>query len=201
MMKTRHWIALALLGLFGACTYRFVDGLRTDVYRGQVVDAERGTPIPEVVVTVVWYRAGFGIETHALSLLNAQETLTDANGRFSLKVSSGLDWNPLSARVNDPKIVIYKPGYKPLWGATAAEHGFESKNALIAALEAGTTIRLRTLEAAKQSNKRYTSPGEVLPGGGVPPERIPNLIRAINLQSKIAGVEPYPEPTQKGTVR
>ena len=48
MMKTRHWIALALLGLFGACTYRFVDGLRTDVYRGQVVDAEEGRRYPRL---------------------------------------------------------------------------------------------------------------------------------------------------------
>jgi hypothetical protein len=199
-MKPRYWVALALLGLLGACTYRFLGGLRTDVYHGQVIDAERGTPISEAVVTVVWYRAGIAIESHPLSLLDAQETVTDNDGRFSLRVSPGLDWNPLSTRVDEPAIVIYKPGYEPLWAATAVDKGFQTNDDLVSAMKAGTTIKLRTLEAAKLSNTRYASPGEVLPGGSIPAERIPNLMRAINLQSKMAGIGLYPEPTQKGTV-
>jgi hypothetical protein len=198
-MKPRHWVALVLLGLFGACTYGFLGGLRTDVYHGQVVDAERGTPIPEAVVTVVWYRAGLALESHPLSLLAAQETLTNSDGGFSLTVSPGLDWNPLSTRVDEPAVVIYKPGYEPLWAATAVDKGFQTNDDLVAALKAGTTIKLRTLEALKLSKTRYASPGEVLPGGSDPRHHIPNLMRAINLQRKMAGLQPYPDQTQKGT--
>jgi len=200
-MKTRYWIALGLLCLFGACTYRFLGGLRTDVYHGQVVDAQRGTPIAEAAVTVVWYRAGIGIDSHPLSLLNAQETVTDANGRFSMTVSSGLDWNPLSTRDDAPEIVIYKPGYEPLSGATTVRQGFKTIEMLVAGLTAGITIKLRTLEAARLHDTEYTDPGSVLPGTSIPPERIPNLMRAINVQRKMAGLrQPLPVLTEKGTV-
>jgi hypothetical protein len=200
-MKLRHYIALGLLALFGGCSYRFLGGLRSDVYQGQVVDAERGTPISQATVTVVWYRAGIGIETHALSLLTAQETVTDATGRFSLRVSPGLDWNPLTTRVDDPSIVIYKPGYQPLGDGTIIRYGFKDTESLVASLKAGTTIGLRTLEAAKKRTTEYVSPGSVLPGSSIPPERIPHLMRAINLQSKMAGTQPYPEPGQKESTR
>ena len=199
-MKPRYWIALVLLGLFGACSYRFLGGLRTYVFHGQVVDAERGTALSGAAVTVVWTRAGVGIESHALSLLNAQETVTDANGRFSMKVSSGLDWNPLSTRDDDPSIVIYQPGYEPLWAATIDRQGFKTTDMLVAALRAGLTIKLRTLEAAKLTAPRYFDEGSVLGAASVPRERIPNLMRAINAQRKMAGLQPLPEPTEKGTV-
>ena len=199
-MKPRYWILLAFLGLFGACTYRFLGGLRTDVYHGQVVDAEKGTPLSGAAVTVVWLRAGVGIESHDLSLLNAQETVTDSNGRFSLKVTSGLDWNPLSTRVDAPEIVIYTPGYEPLSGGTTVRHGFKTIEMLVAALQTGVTIKLRTLEAAKLTAPRYFDEGSVLGAASVPPERIPNLMRAINAQREMAGLQPLPVLTEKGTV-
>jgi hypothetical protein len=101
--------------------------------------------------------------------------------------------------VDEPAVVIYKPGYEPLWAATAVDKGFQTNDDLVAALKAGTTIKLRTLEALKLSKTRYASPGEVLPGGSDPRHHIPNLMRAINLQRKMAGLQPYPDQTQKGT--
>ena len=196
-MKARHWVLLAVLGLFGACSYRFLGGLRTAVYHGQVVDAERGTAIPEAVVTVVWYRAGIAFESHPKFLLNAHETVTDIDGRFSLQVSSGLDWNPISTRVDEPSIVVYKPGYEPLWGGTEIRYGFKG-NQLVESLKRGATIKLRTLEAAKLASTRYTDDGSVLPGASIPSERIPNLMRAINAQRKMAGLQPFSQPTEKG---
>jgi hypothetical protein len=127
--------------------------------------------------------------------------MTDTNGRFSLKVFPGLDWNPLSARRDDPSIVVYKPGYEPLGDMTVIRHGFKGSDSLVAALKAGTTIKLRTLETAKLSNTRYISLGEVLPGGDIPVGRIPGLVEAINRQRKRAGVEPYPKVKQKGIVQ
>ena len=198
-MKPRYWIAVALLGLFGTCGYRFLGGLRTDIYHGQVVDAERGASLPGAAVTVVWYRAGVGIESHPSSLLNAQETVTDATGQFSLKVSPGLDWNPLSTRVDDPKIIIYKPGYEPLWAATVVHQGLKDTHTLIARLKVGLVIKLRTLDAAKLNNTEYVDRAS-LPILSVPSERIPNLLRAINEQRKMAGLQPYPELTEKAAV-
>ncbi len=198
IVKPRHWVLLVLLGLFGACTYRFLGGLRTDVYHGQVVDAETGTPLSDAAVTVAWLRAGVGIDSHDLSLLNVQETVTDSSGRFSLKVTSGLDWNPLSTRVDDPMIVIYQPGYQPLSYGTEVRYGFKGDQ-LVAGLKAGITLKLRALEAAKESLRSYVSLGEVLLSASVPYNRIPNLMRAINLQRKIAGIDPYLLATEKGS--
>jgi hypothetical protein len=197
-MKPRHWIFLVLLGLFGACGYRFLGGLRTYVYHGQVMDAETLTPIPEAVVTVVWTRSSIGIDSHPSFLLNVQETVTDANGRFSLNVSPGLDWHPLSTRDDDPKIVIYKPGYQPLSYGTEIRYGFTDANPLVANLIAGATIKLRTVKAANKSDREYADQVGLFGGAAIIPESIPKLMREINAQRKSAGLQELPLSSKKG---
>src|SRR5437867_1950966 len=93
-MKRRDWVLLAFIVLFSFCTYRFLTGLLTDVYHGRVVEEEGGTPLAGAAVTVVWYRTPAIQMEGSLYFLSAQETTTDADGRFSLQVSPGLDWDP-----------------------------------------------------------------------------------------------------------
>lgn len=97
-------------------------------------------------------------------------------------------------------IVIYQPGYQPLPYGTEVRYGFKGDQ-LVAGLKAGITIKLRTLETAKLSAPRYFDEGSVLPGASIPRKRIPNLMRAINAQRKMAGLQPFTVPTEKGTAQ
>ena len=199
-MKPRHWVLIAILALIGGCNlYGLLSGLSTDVYRGQVVDEETGAPLAGAVVTVIWGNSSYlGYEAGPREFLNAQETVTDSNGNFTLQVSAGFN-RKLFTLVSDPWIVMYQPGYEPLMEDNFKRRGFETVDALVAALESGLTVKLRKLR--KDEIRKYVDRRVVWPSD-TPFERIPNLMRAINIQSKMAGVPPYTiETPEKGKLR
>ena len=195
-MKRWHWLFLAFIVLFGSCTYGFLNALRSETYEGRVVDEESGAPLAGAVVTAIWYRTPAIQMEGSLYFLNAQETVTDADGRFSLQVSPGLDWDPTTVRVKEPAIVVYNPGYEPLWLATMANRGFSTVREFITALENGARLKLRKLKT-KEELATYSSRTSV-GVGEMPLERIPNLMGAINIQSQMAGLVPYPDFPEKG---
>jgi len=115
----------------------------------------------------------------------AQETATKADGTFSLRVSSGLDWDPTTVRVDPPEISIFKPGYEPNTPAWLVRGGFNTYRPLVPALVAGITLKLRKLKS-KEEIEMFTSYGPV----GVPSNAIPKFIAVVNEQRKLAGFEP-----------
>ncbi len=179
-MKPRHWVLIAILVLIGGCNlYGLLSGLRTAVYHGQIVDEETGAPLASAVVTVIWGNSSYlGYEAGPREFLNAQESVTDGNGNFTLQVSAGFN-RKLFALVSDPWIVMYQPGYEPLIHENFQRHGFETVDALVAALESGLTVKLRKLR--KDEIRKYVDSGDVVWPLDTPFERIPNLIRAINV--------------------
>ena len=188
-MKPRHWVLIAILAVFGGCNlYGFLSGLRTDVYHGQVVDEETGAPLAGTVVAVIWGNSSYlGQEAGPREFLNAQETVTDSKGDFTLTVSAGFN-RQLFTLVSDPWIVMYQPGYEPLVKDYFQRRGFETVDALVAALKSGMTVKLRKLR--KEEIYKYADTGRVVWPVDTPLERIPNLMRAINLQRKVAGFPP-----------
>ena len=197
MMKQRHWILCGILLLLGGCLYEFLTGLRTNLYHGRVVDEETGFPLAGTVVTVIWSRSSYlGYEAGPDEFLNAQEAVTDSNGNFTLLASSGLNWEPYTARSGEPWIVMYQPGYEPLMQDNFERHGFETTDALVVALKSGATVKLRKL--GKNEIGKYVNL-EVVHPLSTPLEHIPNLIGVINAQRKVAGFRPYViETPQKG---
>jgi len=199
-MKLRNWVLLAILAGFGACTYEFLSGLHTEVYHGRVVDEQTGLPLADAVVTVIWHRSSYlGLEAGPAEFLNAQEAVTDSNGQFSLRASSGLDWNPFTLRGLVPWIVVYQPGYEPLMQDTRRRQGFETNEEFVRAFKYGVTVKLRKLR--KEEITRYVS-REVVGSVDAPFERIPNLFRAINRHRLTSGLSPYTvETPQKGNLQ
>lgn len=200
-MKTRHWILCGILLLFGGCNlYGFLSGLGTDVYHGRVVDEETGLPLAGTVVTVIWGNSSYiGYEAGPREFLNAQETVTDSNGNFTLPVSAGLN-RQLFTLVSDPWIVMYQPGYEPLVKENFERHGFETNDALVVALKSGVTVKLRKLR--KEEIRKYVDRSDVVWPLDTPIERIPNLMRAINIQRKLAGLPLYTiETSEKGKLQ
>ena len=164
--------------------------LAADLYHGRVVDQETGEPLAGAVVTVVWFRSPIlGLEG-TRDFQSAQETVADGDGKFSLVVSPGIDWNPLTYIRKEPEIVIFQPGYEPTWAGWMRRNKFETSLEFAEALKKGTTIQLRKLKTREELVK-FTDV-VFLTHPTVRYENIPRLIDAVNVQNKMVGLQPYP---------
>lgn len=155
------------------------------IYRGKVVDAETGQPLEGAVFVIVWYKKPFVTMNGPQDFHSAKEALTDAKGEFLVDGSPGIDWNPFTYIKNDPSIAIFMPGYGPF----PVGHVKELPTAELekAMTEAGAVIKLPKLKS-QQEMRRYTFPGSMRILSDTPYEAMPNLIRLINIHSKMAGL-------------
>jgi len=80
-------------------------------YRGRVVDAQTGQPIPDAVVVILWQRLDDQIEG-VRRLVTAQETFTDSKGEFVHDVHAVEA--KLPARTLAPRMLMFRPGYTPV---------------------------------------------------------------------------------------
>lgn len=183
------FLAFVILGSWGSVVFdRPLSA--ADLYQGQVVDEETGQPLVGAAVTVVWYKTPAVQMEGSLYFQNAQETVTDSQGKFSLLASPGIDWNPLTVIVKDPTIVIYQPGYEPVWVTWRVRMGFKSSGDFAAALKKGLVVKLSKLKTEKEL--RYFSDVGSLVHPDVPNERIPKLVEAFNIQRNKLGFHPVP---------
>ncbi len=175
-----------------------------DAYHGTVLDAETKAPLEGAVVTVVWHRKPAVTMDGPQYFHRAREVLTDSAGKFSVSASPGIDWNPLTYVVKEPRIVIYKPGYGPFpvaHGSPRVVERFGRMHQLdLAELNAellrGAVVELPPLKT-QEEQARFTTPGELWLSIE-PYDRIPNLIRLINIQRKRLHLDPYPASGQEG---
>lgn len=160
-----------------------------DLYHGRVVDADTGEPLVGAVLTVVWFRSPILGFEQTRDFLSAQETVTDSEGKFSLHVSPGIDWNPFTYVRKEPKIVIYQPGYEPTWAVWLARNKFKTTTDFAEALKKGVTVKLQELRTKNQLAE-FADLGVF----GLPPDvriqQVPKLIHAINVQRKRLRVKP-----------
>ena len=152
-----------------------------------VVGAERGDPLEGAIVVVAWHKKPIITMDGPQYLHKAVEVLTDAEGKFSIDASPGIDWNLLTYVLKEPSIAIFKPGYGPFPTGHVDETSIEeTKKAL---LEAGAVIKLPKL-STKEEMRKFTNPGDTWFAPMVQYERIPNLVRLINVQRKNLGLQP-----------
>jgi hypothetical protein len=99
------------LKLFSVCLLLVITGcvVRYDgPYEGRIIDADTGKPIEGVVVLGVWYTAHFNVGGASHKFYDAQETVTDENGEFSIR-GLGLKF---FTTVESMNFVIFKSGYE-----------------------------------------------------------------------------------------
>jgi hypothetical protein len=75
-------------------------------YRGTVLDASTGRPLPSAAVVILWQRVdeqNLGLRR----LVSAREVFTDERGEFVHDVTA-------VASTLAPRLLIYRPGYAPL---------------------------------------------------------------------------------------
>lgn len=155
-------------------------------YRGKVIDAETGEPIEGVVVLGVWSK-GYptpGGTVH--EFYDARETVTDANGEFSipgmrLRIMSNLE--PMD-------VLIFKAGYEYLglmpWISLKEDILLNKK---IKWEENKAIIPLRKL--SMEERKRLGTPS--FSSEAYREKKIPLLIKEINKEEIEFGRQPYPE--------
>ncbi len=117
-----------------------------DLYHGRVVDEETGQPLVGAAVTVIWYKAPVVHLASPRYFHSAQETVTDSEGKFELLVSPGIDWNPFTFVINEPTIIVYQPGYEPVYPEWRLRMGFKSHMEFGAALKKGFVVKLTKLK-------------------------------------------------------
>lgn len=188
----RNWnLCVILIATLCICSADLSIAAASDIYQGRIVDEQTGAPLGGTVITVVWFRSPLVYMDRRREFQSAQEAIADTNGNFSLLVAPGIDWNPFTYVLDRPDIVIFHPGYEPTWAGWIVRMGF-TEETFPEALKLGLTIKLRKL-TTKEELRRYSSVGSLL-SPVVPHHAVINLLRAINIQSIMAGLQPYPEP-------
>ena len=127
------------------------------------------------------------------------EALTDAAGKFAVDASPGIDWNPFTYVLKDPWIEIFKPGYGPFPVAHVSTKPVkELKEAF---LREGPVVELPRLKAKEELLKfaypvgiGNCGPDKALGAHCVPDERIPKLMRLINVHRRNLNLQPLPGP-------
>jgi hypothetical protein len=76
-------------------------------FRGQIVDAETGAPVPGAHFMVMWERENPNPVHWTQTFYDAQETVTDADGRFEIPRQRRL----ITLLVSAPRFDAFAPGY------------------------------------------------------------------------------------------
>ena len=160
-----------------------------DLYHGQVVDEETGQPLVGAVITVIWSKAPLVHLASPRYFQSAQETVTDSQGKFELLVSPGVDWNPFTFVINEPEIVIYQPGYEPVYYAWLVRMRFKSHAEFAAALKKGFVVKLSKLKTEAEK-LQFVGFSRLVLGIDIPSGAIPLLKAAINRHSVAIGIPP-----------
>lgn len=180
-MMRRRWLIIGIsVGLLilvilavGNGRIFYADG----PYHGKVIDKETKKPIEGAAVLAVWRKETPMIAHLMITYYDAQETLTDAEGNFTIPGIVGGSLNPL-AKIREPLFTIFKPGYAAYGGMVFKPRSvqetvqrFEEDDRNVFALGGLTT------QEERLKNVRI-----IYPGPSVPEEKYPNLIRLRNIE-------------------
>jgi hypothetical protein len=181
-MRIRLWV-LGVSALCVGLSFFASISFCADLYHGKVIDEETGAPLAGASVTVVWYRTPIVQLEGSLYFQSAQETVTDAQGKFSLEVSPGIDWSPFTTVVKEHSLIIFKPGYAPFEPGRMPKEFWVYRN-LVEAFKSGVTIKLLKLKTNEEM-RRFSNLSS-LGIGRVEEEAIPRLLYNLSQQRKLA---------------
>lgn len=162
----------ALLGSFLPSTAGAAE--KWGPFRGRIIDVETGEPIAGVAVLVVWWEHVPNPVQGQRKFFDSRETVTDTEGRFEVPRFSPPFF---SFRILRPDIMLFAPGY------------VEQSEIVTPPPPNGqpfvdpTEIRMRRLTTRQElRDKSRSRPSSV------PDDKMPGLIRAINIERTMLGL-------------
>lgn len=150
-------------------------------YRGRVIDAETKQHIAGAGVVAIWALMKSEFSSMIMAFYDAREAVTDSNGEFVL-YAEDIE-NAALPQTLRPTFIIFSPGYGSFPGSQIAPQG--SVGAIFE--QAGTTVELHRLKTLAE---RLRIIGGLLPA--VPEEKIPNLLRLIDIERANLKLRPPP---------
>jgi len=143
-------------------------------FRGRIVDVETRQGIPGAVVLAIWLeKVPTPIEMHT-RFYDAREVVSGPDGSFEIPRRPPPFF---TFRILEPEFKVFAPGYaEDRWVVTPSTGQ---------ALVDPTVIEMRRLKTREELRQKSRSRPY-----GVPDERMPEFIRAINIERKMLGMDP-----------
>lgn len=155
---------------------------------GQVVDAERGTPLPDAIVVARWEWEtwipprlhGGGYYAYAGDAVHVAEALSDASGRYAIP-----GWGP-TLKANGrraqgmPRVLFFKPGYEPLVAEAARLEGKPARLKRFAGSPREYAALIARFQEVESRGLAWTFPDAGL-------EKAPRMVLAIHREKSRLG--------------
>lgn len=165
------WGVLGLVLLLGAGGAALAEE-KWGPFRGKIVDAETGEPIQGAVVLMIWYKLVYAVVQTNMEFYDAREAVSGPDGTFEIPRLSPPFFRFRITRYG-PK--VFAPGYAEQRWVVTPPTGEALVDSTVVEMR-----RLKTREELLQKSRGYPS--------DVPEERIPELIRAINVERMMLGL-------------
>jgi hypothetical protein len=161
-------------------------------WKGQVVDAENGRPLPDVVVLAVWWLRSPGAVHERREFHEAHEIVTDGDGRFVIPEVRTFTLNPFT-RIQGPDLKIFKGGYgqwqfrgePTILASDIVERNAWLEHAWKRFESDGVVIELPPLKT-REERRRFR--GLVTPVHDVPHDRTIHFMKAIDEEDRLLGI-------------
>ena len=150
-------------------------------YYGKVIDSETKQPIEGAAVVAVWRKQSPSVGHYTVTYYDAQETVTDQAGNFTIPGISGGSFNPL-AEIREPLFTIFRPAYE----VYDARRLPRPDNTGI------SVLKLRHLLTREERQKNLVNV-DVFPD--VPRDKYPNFIKLKISESADLGLTPKVNPS------
>ncbi len=147
-------------------------------FRGRIVDAETGQPIPGAVVLAIWLELVDALVQTNTRFYDAREALTGPDGTFEVP---RLPPPFFRFRITEPEFKLFAPGY--------AEHRWVVTPPTGEALIAPTVIEMRPLRTREERVRMFYRASEP----SIPLEKRCLYSRALNQEAVSLGFTPLPE--------
>jgi hypothetical protein len=182
-----------LLALVTGCGHLvYADG----PYHGRVLDAETKQPIEGAAVLAVWLKRSYGEGHPSITYYDAQETLTDQDGYFTIRGIVHMSLN-LLARIDEPQFTIFKPRHEAYGNRRLSPPEPGGLRVVILRPISTREDRLKSLSRTspysvcltEEEADRLKMP-DLSPGTPdcIPRDKIPNLIRLKDTEHKQLGL-------------
>lgn len=165
-------------------------------WKGMIIDAETKEAIEGAVVLAVWQKIYPGLTGNFSYFFDSVESVTDRNGQFFIKEFRAINILPILRWLDGPWFTVFKPGYTPFGDNYDYFHRYFPNSplkvdriTLAEQFKQGVTIELLRL---KTREERLRAISGARPLGGVPENKMPALMKLINVEERELGLDPIP---------